>query len=418
MGPCSQFAHARGRKEMGPSQPQLLHRVLSRDNLRDNDASGSEHGSAAVVELPVSHLGVIHAEPEWVAEVARLEVLVLCPDAQLNEEKADDENREDESTWHGDNGVELALPGGTRAIEAWDLDVMLDHRARAGHHGDAAVLDLRGTEFPELLLVHILAEARRVEEPERLRHTNLLGDVELWLLNAVEGEVLLRVWPLCGRGGGLLRCRLGCLLGLLARRGASHAADDAPARCRWPRSPHRRAASQAASAGAGDAPRRRRQGRGLGRANELQSAVGELGVEAHAQGGDLPSCQHLRGWRQSLGDGRVKRRTARLPRVLQATKAGLCGKLWVQLGHNAAALLIGEAPCHGGAAAAARHARAAHCQSRSSSTDGRNDCYLCSSSTRRYLRRWQAGARYLQRCRRSDMTTRHHEPSRGSHRHG
>eukprot|EP00445_Apocalathium_hangoei_P070663 CAMPEP_0204145712 /NCGR_PEP_ID=MMETSP0361-20130328/21739_1 /ASSEMBLY_ACC=CAM_ASM_000343 /TAXON_ID=268821 /ORGANISM="Scrippsiella Hangoei, Strain SHTV-5" /LENGTH=80 /DNA_ID=CAMNT_0051099747 /DNA_START=255 /DNA_END=494 /DNA_ORIENTATION=- len=44
------------------SKPKLLDGILAGQQLRRDDADGREHGEAAVVELPLPHLGVVLAE--------------------------------------------------------------------------------------------------------------------------------------------------------------------------------------------------------------------------------------------------------------------------------------------------------------------------------------------------------------------
>merc|ERR1719333_1781754 len=59
--------------------------VLASEELRRDDAQSREHGHAAVVQLTVPHLRVVHAEAHWVTEIAHLLARVLRPDRELQE---------------------------------------------------------------------------------------------------------------------------------------------------------------------------------------------------------------------------------------------------------------------------------------------------------------------------------------------
>mmetsp|Transcript_22461 Transcript_22461/g.70735 ORF Transcript_22461/g.70735 Transcript_22461/m.70735 type:complete len:360 (-) Transcript_22461:1-1080(-) len=155
------------------SEAELLDRVLARCQLRRYDARDADHGEAAVVELPVAHVHVIHAEAEGVTEVADLLVGALLPD--LLQDSAPNEDGK-EADLSGER-VERA-GAGREALRTREPQEVLPNEADGSHHRHAPVLQLGLPEDPEVLLLADLAEAEGVEVPERSHRPDLSSRVK------------------------------------------------------------------------------------------------------------------------------------------------------------------------------------------------------------------------------------------------
>mmetsp|Transcript_22457 Transcript_22457/g.70716 ORF Transcript_22457/g.70716 Transcript_22457/m.70716 type:complete len:319 (-) Transcript_22457:44-1000(-) len=184
------------------SEAELLDRVLARCQLRRYDARDADHGEAAVVELPVAHVHVIHAEAEGVTEVADLLVGALLPD--LLQDSAPNEDGK-EADLSGER-VERA-GAGREALRTREPQEVLPNEADGSHHRHAPVLQLGLPEDPEVLLLADLAEAEGVEEAEGSHRADLSGRVEGRRRLAARRRRARQRPPLCDGAPGGARAR-------------------------------------------------------------------------------------------------------------------------------------------------------------------------------------------------------------------
>merc|ERR1711974_526272 len=137
------MAHAPGAKKARRAlKAELLDSILSCGQLCRHDAAGREHGEAAVVQLALPHLLVVHAEAQRVAEVSGLLVWALLPEDELHNATSEHQDRGpvgDRELSHGGDAI-LHL----RSVDAQEREVLevLEHEAYAREHRHAAVLEL------------------------------------------------------------------------------------------------------------------------------------------------------------------------------------------------------------------------------------------------------------------------------------
>merc|ERR1719476_507100 len=131
------------------SQAKLLNGVLAGQQLRRDDADSGKHRKPTVVDLPRAHLVVVLAKTHWVTEVAGLLRGILRPHAQLQGAGDQEEQDHPVAAWRREHRGQAR----GHALEAWELDVVLDDGAECRHHGHAAMLDLRSAEGAEARLV-------------------------------------------------------------------------------------------------------------------------------------------------------------------------------------------------------------------------------------------------------------------------
>jgi len=133
---CEQGAPLPSARTPQRAQAKLLHPVLASEELRRDDAQSREHGHAAVVQLTVPHLRVVHAEAHWVTEIAHLLARVLRPDRELHEAREQEEHNDAAAAQRGGHCGEAAR----HCFEAREFDVVLRNRGHRRHHRHPPVL--------------------------------------------------------------------------------------------------------------------------------------------------------------------------------------------------------------------------------------------------------------------------------------
>merc|ERR550514_1767027 len=105
------------------SEAELLDGILARRRLGRQDARNADHGEAAVADLLLPGLLVVHADAEGVAEVARL-ATVVHPEGLQDAAPGDDRDEADLA----EERVQGADAGGD-ALGARDLQEVLAEQA-------------------------------------------------------------------------------------------------------------------------------------------------------------------------------------------------------------------------------------------------------------------------------------------------
>mmetsp|Transcript_5253 Transcript_5253/g.15525 ORF Transcript_5253/g.15525 Transcript_5253/m.15525 type:complete len:213 (+) Transcript_5253:97-735(+) len=192
------------------SQPQLLDGILAGGKLSRNDSHRRKHGETPVVELPVSRVHVVHVNAQGVAEVAGLPILVLRPQAQLQEEQTHCEHAEAVDRRRAERDLGLAREVALGGLEPREPGIVLHDTAHSGHHGNSTVLELRCAQFPKTLAIANLGEPKWVEKSKRCCHPHLvlrfiwLGRWQFDVEVNVQRQVLLILYA------GLRRSFFGC----------------------------------------------------------------------------------------------------------------------------------------------------------------------------------------------------------------
>mmetsp|Transcript_67190 Transcript_67190/g.146488 ORF Transcript_67190/g.146488 Transcript_67190/m.146488 type:complete len:219 (+) Transcript_67190:144-800(+) len=153
---------------------ELLHCVFPCGKLCCDDAHGGKHGHATIVELTVAHVIRQAWETKGVSVVSNLLLGVVLPEDKLQEAG----NQEEEDKAIGARRGRHSTQALGHAVEAGQLDEVLDHCTKRCHHRHTAMLDLSRPKIAETCLVPNFAEAKRIEEAQRIGHPELLGGVK------------------------------------------------------------------------------------------------------------------------------------------------------------------------------------------------------------------------------------------------
>mmetsp|Transcript_57142 Transcript_57142/g.170005 ORF Transcript_57142/g.170005 Transcript_57142/m.170005 type:complete len:215 (-) Transcript_57142:895-1539(-) len=154
-------------------ESKLLDGVLPCRELSGKNAQNADHRHSAVADLLGAHLISVHLQAKWVTKVAWFLGWILAP-LQLQ----DTTGRKDEDQPQDSLARSGSSEGALGALEAREPQKVLPNGPNGGHHGDTAMLNLRGTQLLEAGLVADLAEAERVKVAERHSCANLLCGVE------------------------------------------------------------------------------------------------------------------------------------------------------------------------------------------------------------------------------------------------
>jgi len=164
--------HLHGRDILGCfchcEEGQLLNGVLACSQLSCEDTKYADHGHAAVVDLLVAHLNIVHVNTEGVAEVAWLLALLLSP-CQLKD--AADSKQDEHAEGCPPTGQCAKCAVGS--VEPRELHEWLADRTNRCHHRNSAMLDLSCSQLVEAALIANLREAQGIEKAKRLNCTEL-----------------------------------------------------------------------------------------------------------------------------------------------------------------------------------------------------------------------------------------------------
>mmetsp|Transcript_62133 Transcript_62133/g.138723 ORF Transcript_62133/g.138723 Transcript_62133/m.138723 type:complete len:215 (-) Transcript_62133:871-1515(-) len=158
------------------SEAELLDGIFAGVKLCRDNANGCEHSEASVVDFPLAHLLGVLVEADGVAEVARLLVRALSPCSQLQDARDCKKRHEAVASRRGDGGGQSRRHG----VKPRELDVVLDHGPKCGHHGHSAVLDLSSTKLLEAFLITYLGETSRVKVVQGRQHADLKARIKRW----------------------------------------------------------------------------------------------------------------------------------------------------------------------------------------------------------------------------------------------
>mmetsp|Transcript_24031 Transcript_24031/g.49965 ORF Transcript_24031/g.49965 Transcript_24031/m.49965 type:complete len:257 (+) Transcript_24031:180-950(+) len=192
------------------SQAELLDRVLACRELCRNDAQDREHCKAAVPELLVPHLKRVHVQAQRVAKVPTVRAFPGSLVPRLLRECAQNGKRK-----HTQDALGILDREETcvDVLEVWKCDVVLDNSTHCGHHGHAAMLELRSPELLKASLIANLAKACWVEEAQRWHGPSLLSGIERrwrgWCFNlssGAPGETVMAPCHALGTRDGTSQC--------------------------------------------------------------------------------------------------------------------------------------------------------------------------------------------------------------------